>query len=53
MSQPSHDVRVSPVEELKLKAQLEDDFGVVRHGVSYTMAGREPREIVLGTPATP
>jgi hypothetical protein len=51
MSQPSHDVRVSPVEELKLKAQLEDDFGVVRHGVSYTMAGREPREIVLGAPA--
>ena len=51
MSQPAHDVRVSPVEELKLKAELEDDFGVVRHGVSYTMAGREPREIVL--PARP
>ena len=39
MTQPAHDVRVSPVEELKLKAQLEDDFGVVRHGLSYT-AGR-------------
>ncbi len=47
MTQPSHDVRVSPVEELTLKANVEDDFGVVRHGVSYTMAGREPREIEL------
>ena len=36
MTQPAHDVRVSPVEELKLKAELEDDFGVVRHGLSYT-----------------
>ena len=47
MTQPAHDVRVSPVEELKLKAELEDDFGLVRHGLSYSMAGGEPREIVL------
>ena len=32
MTQPAHDVRVSPVEELKLKAEIEDDFGVTRHG---------------------
>src|SRR6185437_121004 len=29
MTQPSHDVRVSPIEELRLKADLQDDFGVV------------------------
>ena len=51
MTQPAHDVRVSPLEELKLKAELEDDFGLVRHGLSYSMAGREPREIVLPAPA--
>ena len=47
----ARDVRVSPVEELKLKAKLEDDFGLVRHGLSYGMAGDEPREIVLNGPA--
>ena len=47
MTQPAHDVQVSPLEELKLKADLEDDFGVVRHGLSFSMAGRQPREIIL------
>lgn len=47
MTQPAHDVRVSPVEELTLKAQLDDDFGIVRHGLSYTLAGREPKDVVL------
>jgi hypothetical protein len=47
MSQPAHDVQVSPVEELKLKAELEDDFGLIRHGLSYSMAGQAPREIVF------
>jgi hypothetical protein len=51
MTQPAHDVRVSPLEELKLRAELEDDFGLVRHGLSLSMAGREPREIVLQVPA--
>ncbi len=53
MSQPAHDVRVSPVEELTLKAEMQDDFGLVKQGLSYTMAGKEPREIVLkeGKPA--
>jgi hypothetical protein len=47
ITQPAHDVRVSPVEELRLKADLEDDFGLVRQGVSYIFAGQEPQEIVL------
>jgi hypothetical protein len=51
MSQPARDVRVSPVEELKLKADVEDDFGLVRYGLTYAVAGAEPREIVLQGPA--
>ncbi len=50
MTQPARDVRVSPVEELKLKAKLEDDYGVVRHGLSFAMGGEEPRDIVLHSP---
>ena len=53
MSQPGHDVRVSPVEELRLRSQISDDYGVVRHGVSFTMAGAEPRDVVLSDEAKP
>jgi hypothetical protein len=53
MSQPGHDVRVSPVEELRLKSQVSDDFGVVRHGVSFTTAGMQPRDVVLSDGAQP
>jgi hypothetical protein len=53
MVQPGHDVRVSPVEELRLKSQVSDDFGVVRHGVSFTMAGMQPRDVILSDGAKP
>ncbi|SIO41371.1 hypothetical protein SAMN05444166_4502 [Singulisphaera sp. GP187] len=52
MTQPSRDVRVSPVEELTLKAKLDDDFGVVRHGLTYSVAGQDPQEVVLPAPAS-
>lgn len=45
---PGRDARVSPLEELPLKADIKDDYGVVRHGVSVAMAGQPPREVVLG-----
>ena len=51
LSQPSRDVQVSPIEELKLKAQMEDDFGLLRHGLSYSVGGEEPKELVLTAPA--
>ena len=47
VTRPGRDTRVSPVEELALEAQIEDDFGVVRHGLSYAIAGEGPREITL------
>jgi len=50
MTRPGRDTRVSPVEELTLQAKLEDDFGVVRHGLSYTLAGKEPTEVPLAIP---
>jgi hypothetical protein len=52
ITQPAHDVRVSPVEELKLKADIEDDFGLIRHGLTFTVAGCEAREIILKSPET-
>jgi hypothetical protein len=50
-TQPAHDVRVSPIEELSLKAEIEDDYGLTRHGLTYSLAGGEVREIVLKSPA--
>jgi len=48
VTQPARDLRVSPVEELTLKARAEDDFGVVRRGLVYTPADGAARELVLG-----
>ena len=50
---PTRDVRVSPLEELTVRAKVWDDFGLRQYGLSYTVAGRPPREVVLGesTPA--
>jgi hypothetical protein len=53
MKQPGHDVRVSPVEELRIQAQMSDDFGLLRHGLSFTMPGNVPREVVLSDETRP
>jgi Domain of unknown function (DUF4175) len=53
ISQPGHDVRVSPVEELRVKSRISDDFGVVRHGVSLATAGMAPLDVVLSDAASP
>jgi len=45
---PSGDVVASPLEELNLEAEVSDDYGVVGYGVTYTFAGTESRDIVLG-----
>lgn len=47
IAQPGRDARVSPLEELLVKADIRDDFGLVRYGVSIAPAGQAPREIVL------
>jgi hypothetical protein len=48
---PGRDMRVSPLEELALKADIKDDYGLVRYGVSVAAFGQEPKEIVLSDAA--
>jgi hypothetical protein len=49
---PARDSQVSPLEELALKARLSDDFGLLRYGLSFSMAGEPPQEVVLGEKST-
>jgi hypothetical protein len=44
------DQRVSPLQELDLTASFTDDFGIRRGGLTYSLSGEEPREIVLIDP---
>ena len=46
---PGRDVEVSPIEELTLTVSFWDDFGVERAGVSYSMVGKDMKEIELAT----
>ena len=46
--QPSRDVQVSPLEELQLKANVWDDYGINRLGLSFTIGGQQPQELILG-----
>ncbi|MHB1560732.1 MAG: hypothetical protein ACYC61_25035, partial [Isosphaeraceae bacterium] len=50
ITRPGHDVEVSPLEELELHARIEDDFGLVRQGISFSTGGDEPKDIVLAAP---
>jgi len=49
--QPSRDMRVSPIEELDLKANVWDDFGVTRFGFAYALGAVEPTDVSLGASA--
>jgi len=46
---PSRDVQVSPIEELQLKANAWDDFGLNGIGVTYAIPGKDSNDIVLAT----
>lgn len=45
---PGRDSRVSPLEELAVKADLKDDYGLVRFGISVVAPDQTTKEIVLG-----
>jgi len=47
---PRGDQRVSPLEELELRAEASDDFGVLKYGIGLGIAGREPQFVELGGP---
>ena len=45
---PRGDRRVSCLEELQLQAEATDDFGLLKYGVGYGVAGQDPRIVELG-----
>jgi len=48
---PRGDQRVSRLEEMQLQGEASDDFGVLKYGVGFGIAGQDPRFIELGGPA--
>ncbi len=44
---PGRDVQVSPLEELLITAEVWDDYGVTRAGISHLIPGHEPTDLVL------
>ena len=42
------DRQVSPLEEITFTAEIEDDFGLLRHGLSYNLDGGAVEEFELG-----
>lgn len=50
---PARDLEVSPLEEIEVAASVWDDFGLVRVGLTWELAGREPVEVLLAERAAP
>ncbi|MBL69729.1 MAG: hypothetical protein CMO74_15010 [Verrucomicrobiales bacterium] len=48
---PRGDQKVSPLEEVLFEAEMEDDFGLLRYGLSYNIGGGAMQEIELGQDA--
>jgi hypothetical protein len=48
---PRGDQRVSRLEEMQLQGEATDEFGLVKYGVGFGVAGQDPRFIELGGPA--
>jgi hypothetical protein len=44
---PARDIEVSALEEIEVKGTAFDDFGIKRLGISYSLSGHEPVEVVL------
>ncbi|HWF18739.1 MAG TPA: hypothetical protein VG754_05700 [Verrucomicrobiae bacterium] len=45
---PRGDQRVSKLQEVQLQAEATDDFGLLKYGVGYGMAGQDPKLVELG-----
>ncbi len=48
---PRGDQRVSRLEEMQLQGEASDDFGLLKYGVGFGVAGQDPRFLELGGPA--
>jgi hypothetical protein len=49
---PRGDPRVSRLEEMQLQAEASDDFGLLKYGIGYGVAGQEPQFVNLGSNST-
>ena len=47
VTSPGRDLDVSALEEITVKANVWDDFGVKRVGLSYAIAGQDAKDVVL------
>jgi len=45
---PKKDLKVSPLQEVPLEAEVLDDFGVVRWGLTYELPGKKSATFTLG-----
>ncbi len=45
---PNRDVDASPIEELTLQAEVSDDFGLIKYGLTYSLVGVQDQEVTLG-----
>lgn len=50
---PKGDQRVSALEEIAVKAEASDDFGLKGYGFAYNLAGQDTKFVELGTNASP
>ncbi|MFN0056075.1 MAG: DUF4175 family protein [Planctomycetales bacterium] len=53
LQQPARDLDVSPLEELDVAAQVWDDYGLQRAGLTYSRAGDPPVDVLLVEQASP
>ncbi len=53
VSQPRGDQKVTPLEEVDFAAEIEDDFGLLRYGLTYNVGGGETTTVELGRDAPP
>ena len=49
---PKGDQRVSALQEMNFQGEVWDDFGLRDYGITYTVAGQEPKSFPLGTQTT-
>lgn len=45
---PRKDLKVSPLQEVPLEAEVADDFGVLRWGLAFEMPGKKAESVTLG-----
>jgi len=48
LASPRGDQRFSPLEEVAFRAEVSDDFGLLRHGLAYSINGGEAKLLELG-----